>query len=274
MTTKTGGNSFCKSWTDVTKKDLKGIKGVCLDIDDTLTSHGKLKANAYAALWKLKERGLIVVPITGRPAGWCDQIVRFWPVDAVVGENGAFTFYMDQSGKRAIREKVPTPGNDPEGPNKLRALHEKILKKFPTAKTASDQSYREYDLAIDICEDVEPWAEKDVNTLLAFCRQEGAHAKLSSIHVNIWFGNYDKKTGFKSWIEAGAPGLTGKIPEHSEWIYIGDSPNDEPMFEFFRRSVGVANLKRYLPDLKFPPVWITSSESGDGFCEMVNKLTD
>lgn len=263
-----------RPWSEAKSIDLKKIKGVCLDIDDTLSSHGKITAEAYQSLWKLKEKGFVVVPITGRPAGWCDQIARFWPVDAVVGENGAFTFYMDRSAGRDVRKKFETPGADPESAKKLKNLHQKIVQRFPFAQTASDQNYREYDLAIDICEDVAPWADGDVKELLTLCHAEGAHAKLSSIHVNTWFGNYDKKTGFKSWIETGAPGLTRTAPLHDEWIYIGDSPNDEPMFEYFTHSVGVANLNRYLAMLKFPPAWITPGESGTGFCEMVNKLTD
>ena len=263
-----------KAWESVSKAELKGIKGVCLDIDDTLSSHGKLTAQAYTALYRLKEKGLIVVPITGRPAGWCDHIARFWPVDAVVGENGAFTFYMDRSSGREVRKKFTTPDSVTDAQKKLSDLHEKILARFPFAVVASDQRYREYDLAIDICEDVAPWKDSEVKALLDLCHQAGAHAKLSSIHVNIWFGNYDKKTGFKSWLDAGALGLTKSAPAHDEWIYIGDSPNDEPMFQYFTHSVGVANLKRYMPLLKFPPVWITQKESGDGFCETVKTLTE
>ena len=69
------------------------------DIDDTLTTHGKLTAAAYAALERLQRAGKLVIPITGRPAGWCDHIARMWPVDAVVGENGAF--YMRYDAARA-----------------------------------------------------------------------------------------------------------------------------------------------------------------------------
>src|SRR5690606_18987340 len=112
---------------------------------------------------------------------------------------------------------------------------------YPHARWASDQPYREYDLAIDFCEDVEPWDRFDVDALVALCKEEGAHAKVSSIHVNAWFGDYDKITGFRAWLDAGAPGLNrGDVPKWDEWIYIGDSPNDEPAFKAFRHSVGVA----------------------------------
>src|SRR5258707_4262848 len=62
------------------------IRFVLLDIDDTLTTDGRLSAAAYGALEDLSRRGLRLIPVTGRPAGWCDLIARFWPVDAVRSE--------------------------------------------------------------------------------------------------------------------------------------------------------------------------------------------
>jgi HAD superfamily hydrolase (TIGR01484 family) len=254
-----------ESWKLSKPADLKAVKGVCLDIDDTLSTSGKLTAQAYEALWNLKNAGFAVVPITGRPAGWCDHFARFWPVDAVVGENGAFTFFM----KDGIRKRINTPmGLDPSlAKEKLEALGEMILKKFPHAKWASDQAYREYDLAVDFCEDVKAWPEADVNELLALCHTAGAHAKLSSIHVNTWFGDYDKTSGFRHWLAQSAG-----MPKENQWLFIGDSPNDEPMFEAFSHSVGVANLTKYLDRLKHPPRWITESVSGTGFSEMAERL--
>lgn len=279
--------TFGSSWANSPIDELKKVRGVCLDIDDTLSTRGKLTDEAFTALWNLKRAGFFVVPITGRPAGWCDHFARFWPVDAIVGENGAFTFFM----KDGVRKRIDTPAglSYEDGQKKLKELGEMISKRFPHAQWASDQKYREYDLAIDVCEDVPAWPDQDVNELLALCHKAGAHAKLSSIHVNTWFGEYDKKSGFRNWIVQGAPGLGSgalvgaanttqnasssiKNPVEDEWLFIGDSPNDEPMFESFKFSVGVANLSRYLDRLKHPPRWITASESGTGFAEMSQRL--
>jgi hypothetical protein len=249
--------------------DLKNVRGVCLDIDDTLSTHGKLTSDAYAALWKLKNAGFYVVPITGRPAGWCDHFARFWPVDAVVGENGAFTFFM----KDGVRKRIDTPAQDTPAALKKRLhdLAQKIRGRFPHALWASDQEYREYDLAIDICEDVPTWPSADVEALLKLCHDDGAHAKLSSIHVNTWFGDYDKRKGFEHWLLRS--GVAPKAaPSWDQWLFIGDSPNDEPMFAAFQYTVGVANLSRYLDRLKNPPRWIASQESGAGFSEMADRL--
>ena len=236
------------AWAQAPGAELSGVRGVCLDIDDTLSTEGKLTAEAYSALWALQDAGFFIVPITGRPAGWCDQIARFWPVDAVVGENGAFTFFMESG----ILRRIDTLGDATPADARrarLEALGLKIRARYPHARWASDQAYREYDLAVDFCEDVPRWPEADVDGLLALCHAEGAHAKLSSIHVNAWFGDYDKKSGLQFWQARGAPGLPpGTFPQWNwdQWLFIGDSPNDEPMFSFFRNSVGVANIGKYL----------------------------
>jgi len=156
------------------KADLRKVKGVCLDIDETLSTRGKLTAEAFAALWALKKAGYFVVPITGRPAGWCDHVARFWPVDAVVGENGAFTFFM----QKGVRRRLETPAGLSAKACKarLKRLHTSIQKAFPDARVASDQAYREFDLAIASCQDVRPWHKQRIERLITFCRHRRAHA--------------------------------------------------------------------------------------------------
>ena len=244
------------------------IKGVCFDIDDTFSSNGKITAEAFSSLWALRNAGFALIPVTGRPAGWCDLIARFWPVDGVVGENGAFSFYMNE-GKR---ERIDTlsDGDAQAAKLKLRTLKESIELEFPKCEFASDQNYREYDLAVDFCEDVAPWTSGEVDRLVEFCQAKGAIAKISSIHVNTWFGQYTKIEGIRHFLNTTALNL--RLPKFEEFVYIGDSPNDEPMFEAFQLSVGVANVKPYLPKLKSPPKWITPSEAGLGFSELAQLL--
>ena len=260
-----------QDWNLADSKTLQSIRGVCLDIDDTLTSHGKLRPEAYGALWRLKDAGLRVVPITGRPAGWCDHFARFWPIDAVVGENGAFTFLMTgREGDGLRRTRIDTPGaivDETLRREKLAALARTIEDRFPHVRFASDQGYREHDLAIDFCEDVPPWPRGDIDELVRICESQGAHAKISSIHVNTWFGEFDKVKGFNHYLSS-QPGL----PAREHWLFIGDSPNDEPMFRHFPNSVGVANLKNFIDRITHPPRWITTQESGAGFVEMTDSL--
>lgn len=257
------------NWSEAKKDELKKIKMVCFDVDDTVTTDGVLPAASYQALWDLKEAGYLLMPITGRSASWCDHFARFWPVDAVVGENGAFSFFMDNG----VRRRIDTLGDQSQAVrDKIGTLKEQIVAEFPQAIWASDQDYREYDLAIDICEDVPPWSEEEVSRLLDFLKNCGAKAKLSSIHVNAWFGDYDKCSGIRAWLAAGAPGIGGDIPNWDEMIFIGDSPNDAPMFGAFDHSVGVANITKYWDQLEAHPTWVTTGKSGDGFVEMAQKL--
>jgi HAD superfamily hydrolase (TIGR01484 family) len=268
-----------KPWPTTQNKSemakLAQVRGICLDIDDTVSTLGKLTSEAYSALWSLYDSGFVVVPVTGRPAGWCDHIARFWPVHAVIGENGAFTFFKDSRGVLQ-RSVTPSGFEDQILKEKLVSLRDRIRVRFPKSRWASDQAYREYDLAVDICEDVDPWSSSEVLELVEFCRNEGAQAKISSIHVNIWFGNYDKRKGFEYWFSQGAPGWTPPVPKmilsQDEWIYVGDSPNDEPMFARFTNSVGVANLRKYLKTIQSTPTWMTSGESGLGFSEVARVL--
>lgn len=266
---------FPKSIHEMSRHQLRQVKVICFDIDDTFSLHGKILSEAYEALWKLKRSGYVLVPVTGRPAGWCDHIVRFWPVDAIVGENGAFIYYLNEQNRK--KELIP-PGSDPDARKKCDQLAKEIKKQFPEATFASDQSFRVNDLAIDLCEDVEPWSSERTEALLAFCLNKGAHAKLSSIHVNTWFGDFDKLKGLRYWVESGMPGVKGiekqsiKTFGEESWMYFGDSPNDEPLFGAFLNSVGVSNVKPFLEKMKLPPQWITSKEGGLGFAETVDCL--
>jgi len=252
---------------------IQNIKGLCFDIDDTFSTHGKITAEAFQALWDLKNAGIKLIPVTGRPAGWCDHIARFWPVDAVVGENGAFTLFMDhENGSEKLhRFDTLSPEENTLAKSKLFALRTRIEKEFPGVHFASDQAYREFDLAIDFCEDVAPWKDSEVTRLVSICESEGAIAKISSIHVNTWFGRYTKIEGIQKFLDS-APAKKLELPSMNQLIFAGDSPNDEPMFAAFEESVGVANVKKFLPMMKTPPKYITNGEAGIGFAELSRIL--
>ncbi len=255
-------------FAEATDAQLEGIRGVCFDIDDTFSTEGQIREEAFSAMWALRRAGFSLVPVTGRPAGWCDHFARFWPVDAVVGENGAFVFYMADGARR----RLDTPsGMDPaEAAVRLGELADAIRARFPHAKWASDQAYREFDLAIDITEDVPRWPDADVDELLAMCADAGAHAKLSSVHVNTWFGDVDKIRGFENWL--GSAAGSAHAQDLDSWIYLGDSPNDEPMFGRFTNCIGVANVEPFLRRMKTPPRWMTAREAGAGFADAARRL--
>src|SRR5213593_2830135 len=105
--------------------DARGVRAVLVDIDETLTTSGKLTADAYAALERLHAAGRIVVLVTGRPAGWCDHIARMWPVDAVVGENGAFYFFFAEG--RLRKRFVDDDATRAQKRAKLETIAKRIL---------------------------------------------------------------------------------------------------------------------------------------------------
>jgi len=251
-------------------KERRAVRGVLCDIDDTLTTGGRLTADAYAAMERLERAGLQVVPITGRPAGWCDHIARMWPVAAVVGENGAFSFRYDRSRrvmKRAFAHDAATRAANRE---RLRAIAADILRAVPGCAIAADQHYRETDLAIDYCEDVARLPREAVDRIVALMQARGLTAKVSSIHVNGWFGAYDKLAATRRLVREEFRADLDASRE--SYVFVGDSPNDAPMFAFFPHSIGVANIREFAGRLEHEPRYVTSAASGAGFCEAAELL--
>ena len=248
----------------------KQIRYILTDIDDTLTRNGRLPASVFVAMERLKDAKIRSIPITGRPAGWCDHIARMWPVDGLVGENGAFYFRYDDLTRKMVRRYFK-PENERQADRlKLAELKLEILKKIPGAGVSADQPYREADLAIDYCEDIPALPTEAVDQIVSLFNQAGAVAKVSSIHVNGWFGEYDKLTMSRFLFEEVFRENLEDIKQ--DVIYIGDSPNDAPMFAYFPHSIGVANVLQFEGRMPCDPAWITRREGGYGFAEMVDKL--
>jgi HAD superfamily hydrolase (TIGR01484 family) len=246
----------------------RALRGVLCDLDDTLTDGGRLVAAAFDALWRARDAGLRVVVVTGRPAGWVDHLARMWPVDAVVGENGAFYFYMDGGVmRRRWVDDEPTRARNRE---RLAALARSIPAEVPGSAVASDQFCRATDLAIDFCEDVPRLPLEAADRILEAFRRAGASARISSIHVNGWFGDYDKLRccellARERWGEdLGA--------ERGRYVYCGDSPNDTPMFAFFPLATGVANVADLADRIGHLPAFVTPSRGGAGFAELVDHV--
>ena len=259
-----------KPLSDCPKATLARIRGIFTDIDETVSSAGQLTAAAYSALEGLKKAGLLVVPVTGRPAGWCDHIARFWPVDAVVGENGAFWMWQDRKVGRLRTRFIQSDAERADGRRRLEAVRADVLREVRGTALASDQPYRLVDLAIDFCEDVPALPRSEVERIVAIFTRHGAAAKISSIHVNGWFGDYDKLTATRAMMaELFDVDLDAR---RDAYVFSGDSPNDSPMFGFFPNGVGVANVRDFADAMPHLPSWITAARSGAGFVELAHAL--
>lgn len=256
---------------DMPYEIANSIVAVLVDIDDTLTTDGRLPAVAYAALENLKQANLRVVPVTGRPAGWCDMIARLWPVEGVVGENGAFYFAYEDETRTMQRVYAANPEVRATNRQQLDQLANIILNEIPGCGVSADQNYREADLAIDFCEDVAPLSRSDISRIKSIFEEHGATAKVSSIHVNGWFGKHDKLSMTRRFANEV---LNLDIDrQRSHVLFCGDSPNDEPLFAHFDNAVGVANVNDFAGQMQSLPTWITRQRGGEGFAEIAEKLT-
>lgn len=241
------------------------IKYILCDIDDTITTNGKLPAESYTAMWKLHDAGYNVIPVTGRPAGWCDLIVREWPVKAVVGENGAFVFYFEGGHLKTFTHPSVS---DAETRTKLQGVKEACLKGVPGCRVAKDQFARIYDLAVDFNEDPPYLGFEAAEKIKDICASMGAHAKVSSIHVNAWFGNYDKLMMTELFMKE----VLKEENIKEKCIFFGDSPNDEPMFQYFPNSCAVANILPFAEKIRHLPTFVTTQEGGKGFAEAIAQI--
>jgi HAD superfamily hydrolase (TIGR01484 family) len=256
------------------------IEFVLTDIDDTITTEGQLGAKAYASLWKLHHSGIKIIPITGRPAGWCEMIARFWPVEAVVGENGGFYFRyaleqaingtVNPKNKKMQRWFFSNEQTISENKFKLAQIEKEILASVSGCAISSDQFCRLMDLAIDFCEDVTPLGNKEIEQIYAIFDKHGAQAKVSSIHVNGWFGSYNKLSTTLELLKN-----TFNLTENeclTKCAFVGDSPNDEPMFKHFPLSFGVANINKFSHLMTALPQYIAPSSGGEGFTEIAEQI--
>lgn len=257
---------------DFPAAERAAIRFVLTDIDDTMTTDGLLPSESLAAVEALSRAGLRVIPVTGRPAGWCDHIARMWPVDAVIGENGALWFAYDRKNRKMRSGFAKTEAERKADRTRLEGLRERILEEVDGAGIASDQDYRIADLAIDFREDVAPLGKGEIDRIVSLFQEAGATAKVSSIHVNGWFGAYDKLSMARTCLAENFNVPIDEPSQNASMVFVGDSPNDQPMFGFFRNGIGVANVRQF--NLETLPRWITNNENAAGFCEVASALLE
>lgn len=257
--------------------DRRLITGVFTDIDDTLTTEGAITPDALQALGDLKAAGFHVIPITGRPVGWSEPFAQSWPVDAIVAENGAVALISSQIRLQPIssgREQLSKRYQQDESTRlanyaRMQQVAARVVREVPGAVISQDSPGRETDIAIDHSEFVHlPPAA--IAQAVQIMQSEGMNATVSSIHINGWFGAHNKLAGAR-WI---VRELFGRDldAEMANWVYVGDSTNDQLMFEAFPHSVGVANIRRFEAELSHKPRYITDGERGAGFAEVAAAL--
>ena len=262
----------------------RNIIGVFTDIDDTLTTHGAISADALQALVDLKNAGLHVIPITGRPVGWGESFARTWPVDVLVAENGGVAWIAQKHAENRSKIGIQPAYLLPKLLSKvyhnnalIRAENNVQMAKIATLVTSQitgvevskDSAGRETDLAFDYNEFANLPLET-VQEVVELLQSQGMETAVSSIHIHGCFGHFDKWTGAQ-WIvrELFQREL---VDELEKWVFVGDSGNDQAIFQHFTHSIGVANIRRFEAQLVYLPRYITPSERGAGFSEAVRAM--
>ena len=251
------------------------IAGIFTDIDDTLTTEGAITPDALQALADLKAAGLVVIPITGRPIGWCEPFMAgpagsTWPVDAMVAENGAVAFTRSSGAqptlvKRYQQDAATRNANQA----RMREIAAQVAAEVPGVALSRDSAGRETDLAFDYAE-FDRHAPDIVEQVLAVLQRAGMQTTVSSIHIHGCFGDFNKWQG-ANWI---VRELLGRdlAQELDRWVFVGDSGNDQAMFQHFTHSVGVANIARFAPQLTHLPRYVTQGERGAGFAAVAQAI--
>jgi HAD superfamily hydrolase (TIGR01484 family) len=246
------------------------LRGIFCDVDDTLTHAGTLVPAAYEAIARATAAGLRVVAVTGRPAGWAEVFACTWPIAGAIAENGAFAVRRAEAGKGAVERMTWDDADTCHAQGaRLRALADAILRDIPGARLADDQWLRRCDVAFDIGE-TQKLPPATVDAIGARIRDAGARCITSSVHAHAFFGDHDKAVmcarAALAWWQVDLD------VTRDDWLFVGDSPNDQACFAYFPVAAGVANVRRYLDRLAPPPAYVADAEGGEGFAEIVSFL--
>ena len=244
--------------------DFSQARFLLTDVDDTLTTHGRLLPQTYQALWALADAGIHIIPVTGGCAGWCDQIIRTWPVAGVIGESGGFYIVKDAEQRTRWHYWQDIVSHRSDQAAIVQTVDDLALP-FDV-NYAKDQSFRHVDVAIDYNQDAS-LTPVQADTVVHLLRQAGFSVKKSSIHINVWRGAFDK--GAMAHRMLAEQWQLTETQMQQQVVFVGDAPNDESMFEFFPNSVGVANIARHLEHMTHHPKAITPSASGNGVTELI-----
>lgn len=240
----------------------ENIRLVATDLDGTLTQGEKFDSKLFKALSKLSAVGIDILITTGRSAGWVQAIANYLPVVGAIAENGGLLYWNNdpQPSLISISEiKIE------QHRQQLEKVFKLLQTKFPQIRESLDNRFRLTDWTFDV-ENLSPTELEQIDYV---CQSEGFGFTYSSIQCHIKPTYQDKAYGLNKVIPQYFPDL-----KPSEMLTIGDSPNDESMFnqEEFPLSVGVANVRKYSDRLKYLPAYVTNKFEGEGFCELADLI--
>lgn len=241
---------------------LKDIRLVAADMDGTLTQQGKFTASLLQALEDLASRGIQVLIVTGRSAGWVSGLATYLPISGAIAENGGLFYPGVGEAAEILLTFLPEPV---EHRQKLAQMFQQLQTQFPEIKTSRDNRFRVTDWTFDN-QDLSP---AEMQQMAAVCEQQGWGFTYSNVQCHIKPPGQNKGAGLLRTLSV------QKLQCRPEQILsVGDSPNDESLFDpaVFPHSVGVANVLAYRAQMVHQPAYITAEAEGLGFCELVRYL--
>ena len=240
-------------------KDLN-VSLIISDVDDTITSKGRLLPEALSALYEVERKGYRTILLSGGSAGWCEVYLRQWPVYMVIAESGAVLLYKDEEGQIRYQQNPVISGEDlKKRDERLRMIGEEHL--------SSDQYARLYDIAVDLSK----VTGEELEDIKEMATRMGARYAQSSIHLNVWFGDYSKSKGLLAFMELCGIDRPTLLDQS---IYLGDAPNDDEMFALIPASVGMKSVEERKDEFSHLPAFMTSGYGGTGFAEAIRALKD
>jgi HAD superfamily hydrolase (TIGR01484 family) len=248
--------------------DFRDVIAVFTDVDGTLTTDNVLESQTLAAMERLRERGVKLVLVSGRPSGWGECWIRTLPIEGAIVENGAL-YYARESSSLVRKHYVQSSAVRRRNRSRLFREIRAAIRHVPRARLSADSLQTEVDLAIDYNEQVRLGTAAAIR-LESILRRRGVTAVRSSVHVNCWIGDFNKLSTAKRFIHR-QWGLTLR-DQDPRFVYVGDSFNDAPMFAGFALSVGVANVREIIEHIEHPPTFVTRGREGRGFEEVFRRI--
>jgi HAD superfamily hydrolase (TIGR01484 family) len=240
------------------------LAGVLFDLDDTLLDRGRLSVAALTSLYRLSEAGLILVGVTGRPAGWGQVLARQWPVSGMVTENGIIAL-VQRDHRVQVLDRASSEQRAARR-QQLSALVAELRVRFPELEPSDDVAGRIADFSFDIAESRQVDASV-VQAVTDHARERGARVVRSSIQLHLCFDGDDKASGALRFLHL-VHGVDATLARY-RFAFIGDSENDAPCFGAFEHTFGVANLQGRPSVL---PAYRASQAMGAGFAEIAEVL--
>ncbi|MEO0407922.1 MAG: HAD family hydrolase [Cyanobacteria bacterium P01_A01_bin.135] len=244
---------------------LDPIRLVATDVDGTLTQASKMTSQLLTDLLRLQQAGVDVMLVTGRSAGWVSGIAHYFPVAGAIAENGGV---LCAAGGAAGGYRVLDGAIAADVPSHRRALAEMFaaLKALvPRLQASADNAFRLTDWTFDVA-DLTP---EELQRLGNRCRELGWDFTYSTVQCHLYRPGQTKGNAIAHLLQERYPHLPANA-----LLTLGDSPNDESMFDGarFPCSVGVANLRQYLSRLTHQPRYLTQGDECAGFHELVEGL--